>query len=468
MNKTDAYQLKYDPGPMTLQFLKDKEYRASLLIGPFGTGKTTAAAFKKIMLQSQWVRPDKKGKRRTRFAIVRNTYPQLRDTTIKSYLDWFPPGMFGGDYKSSDKVATYRIGDREIELLFRALDDDNDVRNLLSLELSGAHVDEAREVNNSIFKGILGRVGRFPSIKDYDGESPFLTPPQVDLTTNYPNRDHWLYRDFVANPISGYTMFEQIQEENKHNLPPNYYENLELDYADRPDLLKTLVRGEWGITYIGKLVYPEWVPKLFKADKKIVPIPGKVFQRGWDNTGLHPGCVISQLNNDLQWCVMKEFHEDDIGISDFCELVDIWCSENLNGADFKDFVDPAGRNRGSDPTKSSPVEWMKKYFKGVNHKFNPVEGIQTFKIRRESVANRMITKRDRPMILVDPSCTLLLDGFEGGYCYKEIGNSGIYRDSPEKNKYADVHDALQYIGTKLFSGGAETKRKMDFSGVYLR
>jgi hypothetical protein len=466
LKKSEPYNLKFDPGPVTLEFMKDKDYRASLLIGPFGTGKTTAAGFKKLMLQSQWIKPDRSGKRRSRFAVVRNTYPQLRDTTIRTYLDWFPPGEFGGKYVASDKQSVYRIGDRVVEILFRALDDENDVRNLLSLELSGAHIDEAREVKHSIFKGILGRVGRYPSIKDYDGDNPFLSAVQVDLTTNYPNRDHWLYRDFVSHPISGYRMFTQTQEENKHNLPPNYYENLELDYANRPDLLRTLVRGDWGITYIGKLVYPEWDGKLFRS---AVPLPfeDRPFIRGWDNTGLHPACTISQINAEGQWCLLKEFWQDDIGITDFCEWVHVWCNENLNAAEFRDYCDPAGKNR--DPNKVSPKDYMQKYFKSVGMKFRPLDGVQTFKTRREAVAGRLMVKRSRPMMIVDPGCTMVIDGFEGGYCYKEIGATGLFKEQPEKNKYADIHDSIQYPATKLFLPQRDRrKERNDDKDVYYR
>lgn len=456
--KNKTHELEYNPGPVTLEYLSDKESRVALLIGPFGTGKTTAAAFKKIMLHSKWVKPGKDGLRRSRFAVVRNTYPQLRDMTIKSYLEWFPPGAFGGKYLAADKIATYHIGDRVVELLFRALDDENDVRNLLGLEISGAHIDEAREVKDTLFKGIMGRVGRYPSVREYGGENPFLYLPQVDLTTNYPNRDHWLYRDFVAKPVEGYRMYTQTQEENKHNLPPNYYENMEMDYADRPDLLKTLVRGEWGITYIGKLVYPEFNRALHVAPKPIELDPKQPIVRGWDNTGLHPGCVVTQLGPTGIWMVKKEFWEDDIGITDFGEMVKIWCNDNLHGGQFRDIGDPAGKNR--DSNKMSPKDYLKKLDIRIE------DGIQTFKIRREAVAGRL-TKllNGRAAIQVDPACTGIIDGFEGGYCYKEIGTSGIYKAEPEKNKYADLHDSLQYPATRLFISGMGQKKKDGLGGL---
>ena len=55
-----------------------------------------------------------------------------------------------------------------------------------------------------------------------------------------------------------------------------------------------------------------------------------------------------------------------------------------------------------------------------------------------------------PSLLIDPSCTTLIDGFEGGYAYPQIGSSGVYKTEPAKNSYSHIHDALQYPATKLF------------------
>lgn len=448
----EAYELKYNCGPVALKFHHDKMSRVKLLIGPFGTGKTTSAAYDQIMCQSKRVKPGKDGVKRSRFAVVRNSYPMLRDTTIKTVLDWFPP-LYFGKYNSTEKQYKVRMEDREIEILFRALDIDKDVRNLLSLELTGAWVDEAREIGQSIFKGLLGRVGRFPSMKDFDGEEPFVFPVQVVLTTNYPSREHWLYQDFVANPIDGYKIYEQTQEENKHNLRSGYYEDLEKDYADRPDLLQTLVRGQWGVTVRGKKVYPEWISSFHVAPVQILPFVlnglagGKntTIVRGWDNTGLSPACVVTYINSLGQWYVFKEFCGSDIGIVDFGDMVKVWCAENLTGKIvYRDIGDPAGRNR--DSIKKSPHEYLKTECGIIIE-----DGIQTFKVRRESVAGRLNKQiNGNAALLVDPACIRLIDGFDGGYAYPEIGNSGYFKTEPSKNDYSHCHDALQYPASRLF------------------
>jgi hypothetical protein len=436
----------YQVGPIAQAFHSDVTSRVKCLLGPFGTGKTTNGACDLILAASGRVMLTQ-GKLRSRFAVVRNTYPQLKDTTMRTYFDWFPDGIWGR-YNATDKIFKIvrdQAGTQvEVELLFKALDSPEDVRDLLSLELTGAHIDEAREIPHDVFKGILGRVGRFPSLKDTGGKDPFLNPPQVVLTSNYPSTEHWLYEDFVAHPVQGYTLYRQTQEENKHNLRPNYYEDLERDFANRPDLLTTLVRGNWGVTVRGRQVYPEFDHEFHVAKSAIQPLDAPVI-RGWDNTGLSPACVITQLGPTGQWLILKEFTADDMGIVDMGEMVQIWCADTFGKytGKYRDIGDPAGRVR--DTGKMSPKDYLAKI--GIY-----VEDGQThFKVRREAVAGRL-TKRinKQPAILIDPGCKRLVDGFMGGYAYPEIGNSGVFRPEPQKNDYSHIHDSLQYPATRLF------------------
>jgi len=465
------YSLKYICGPKALEFHKDRKSRVKLLIGPFATGKSTSAGYDLIEVASKCVRPGPDGIKRSRFAVIRNTYPELRDTTIRTYFEWFPPEVFG-NYNISEKSYKLKVEDREIELIFKALDSPKDVRDLLSLELTGAHCDEAREIHQDVVKGLLGRVGRYPSRKA-TGMDPFITPPQVVLTTNYPSTQHWLYRDFVSAPIDGYTIYEQGQGENKHNLREGYYEDLAKDYATRPDLLKTLVQGEWGVTVAGKLVYPEFNRDLHVSKCSLIPHDAVEVIRGWDNTGLSPAIVLSYVTATGQWHVFKEFTWEDTGIDHATEEMIVWCNMNLHKkCNYKDIGDPAG-SVGRDSVKKTPAFYIMEKAKEYGRTINITKGIQTFKIRRESVADRL-TKliNGSPALMIDRSCDMLIEGFAGGYAFPEIGNSGVYRVDPAKNEYSHIHDALQYPATIMFKPGGNKKpqsvtstmKSMNFSG----
>jgi hypothetical protein len=57
-----------------------------------------------------------------------------------------------------------KMSDMDLEVLFVALDRPQDISKLLSMELTGAWVNEAREVPRPVIDGLTGRVGRYPSM----------------------------------------------------------------------------------------------------------------------------------------------------------------------------------------------------------------------------------------------------------------------------------------------------------------
>ena len=52
----------------------------------------------------------------------------------------------------------------------------------------------------------------------------------------------------------------------------------------------------------------------------------------------------------------------------------------------------------------------------------------------------------KPGFLIDRKCVNLKKGFNGGYHYRRLQVSGDrYDEKPLKNRYSNVHDALQYL-----------------------
>lgn len=214
--------------PRTLSRFMDSDAFVRAIVGPVGSGKSSACCLELLVrAMRQEAGPD--GVRRSRWAVIRNTYPELRDTTRKTFEQWIPPGTG----KWNEQQFTFTI-DRElpdgtrlhVEVLFRALDRPDDTKKLLSLELTGAYINEARQVPKSIFDVLQSRVGRYPS-KLQGGPTWF----GIWMDTNPWHTNHWGYKLFTEGRPEGFELYEQPggrtpDAENVDNLPPGYYERL--------------------------------------------------------------------------------------------------------------------------------------------------------------------------------------------------------------------------------------------------
>ena len=151
-----AEAINYTPPNSLVPFFTSEKF-ISLVCGPVGSTKTSASIMK-IAYHAKKMAPCYDGIRRSRCCWVRNTRQQLADTSIKDFMKWFPDGI-AGTFEKTNTQFKLKFDDVECEVLFRGLDDANDVRRLLSLQLSFAVFDEFREINRDIFETMQGRVG---------------------------------------------------------------------------------------------------------------------------------------------------------------------------------------------------------------------------------------------------------------------------------------------------------------------
>ena len=106
----------------TIRAFHQSQAFVRVLVGPIGSGKTTAAIVE-LAIRAAQQKPAPDGVRRTRFALIRNTAPELTSTTIKSFRAWFPDGV--GKWNMESPITfSMRRGDVEAEFLFLALDRD--------------------------------------------------------------------------------------------------------------------------------------------------------------------------------------------------------------------------------------------------------------------------------------------------------------------------------------------------------
>lgn len=269
----------------TLAAFASSDARIRGINGPFRSGKSSASVAE-IVRRGTMQRPGPDGVSRTRWLVIRNTFSQLEDSTIRTTFMWLPPEHFG---KYTQHNHTYVItalpgpgGCKcEIEIWFRALDRPDHVRNLLSVEVTGAWVNEAREIPWAIVEALDGRIGMYPS-KAMGGPTWF----GMWLDTNPPDTESDWYKFFVekAHDPMRVRIFQQpsglsAQAENLNNLPsPNYYRDLA--YGKRPEWIAVYIEGKYGFLVEGKPIYPDFSEHMHLTDAD--PMPGITIIRSWD------------------------------------------------------------------------------------------------------------------------------------------------------------------------------------------
>lgn len=449
------------------------------MVGPVGSGKSSCAVVE-MWRRAHEIPPGSDGIRRSRGLVVRNTYPELRDTTIKTFEHWIKPWM--GHWKVSEHTFVLRVNDVECEVLFRSLDTPADVKKLLSLELTFAWINEAKEVPRPVFDMLQTRIGRYPA----HSEVPFYWSGMW-ADTNPPDNDHYLYTVFEEERPDGFEVFKQPggRSENAENLPnlehcpgclcPQWAQNIhladckpQLDERGLPlvhlplcicyytakargkpkDWINVNIDGNYGFVKEGKPIYPEWQDDIHVRPVSLLPST-RVLVLGND-FGLTPAAVWVQVDpRDGQYQVLRELVSDHLGAVNFgAEQERVSIQEFLNKPEggrrnisFRGWGDPSGTSE-SQVDERTPFEVLPRMLNIAPAPTNdPMR-------RREAVAKKLttLTMLGRPALVIDPSCTRLRKAMAGGYCYRRLEVSGAerYSDEPLKNMYSHVAEALQY------------------------
>lgn len=471
------------PGPVAAEFLRDRSY-VSAILGPVGSGKSSVAAMKLFLMALE--QPVTNGVKDSRWIVTRNTYGELKSTTIKTWLDWFPEGPGGINTMRWDAPITSIIsfplpgGDVfRMETMFIALDKPDDLGKLRSIEATGAWMNEAVLQPKEVLDMLTQRIGRFPSKKD-GGPGPFN--PCVIMDTNPPDDDHWYYRLAEEDTPKGWRFFKQPgglqiigfdkdekpilvphpDAENVMNLHGGYDYYLKQAAGKDEGFIKVFLCAQYGTTMAGKPVYPEWKDSYHVAKQVLEPVKGLRLKLGWD-FGLTPSCIIGQLTTKGQLIIVDELVADGKGIRQFArEDVQPFLVNKYANFRFDSWGDPAGSQRVQTDERTCLQELLSV---GIATEEAPTN---SFIARREAVAFFLNSNASGdPAFLLSPNCTMLRKGFNGGYRYERMRVSGIearYRDTPTKDKYSHPHDGLQYLALGVRDGG-EKPRAREVEGV---
>lgn len=447
----------------TGKLFHDSNSFVNLVIGPYGSGKSTMCVqhiLRRACSMPAWFN----GRRKSRWAIVRNTSGELHSTTLQTWLTWF--GGLGDMRKRQKPLLAYEHtfndgnGIVELDLIFIALDRPDDVRKIKSLELTGVYLNELSELPQNVLSHFKGRVnGRFPS-KSFCSE-PYWSGIIAD--TNPPDSDHWIFRDFETDVTPSYRVFHQpsglledstgfikdaegnyIQNphaDNVEHLSGDYYPKLAEKQSE--GFINVYCGGKYGLVESGKRVYPEFNYDLHSVPK-LEAIQGDGLYLGWD-FGLTPACVVVQLTARGQIRVLKEYVSEDIGIKTFAKNIVIprlaidFPYNKVGGSE----GDPSGANGDQIMEELSCIGELNALGIPTNAATTNDPDVRINSVRY--FLNLMID--GKPAFLISrEDCPVLVKGFMSGYHYKRVSISGDerYHDKPNKNKYSHPHDALQY------------------------
>jgi PBSX family phage terminase large subunit len=147
------------------------------------------------------------------YVVARQFMPELRRTTMKAFLEMIPPDLLIEHRVVDAEVKIKSLSGKPATVYFVGLDEP---AKLLSLNLSGAGIDEASEVSEEAFLLLLNRLRNKNGLR------------KMYLVGN-PRGHNWVYKYFIAktglkNPES-YHLILAPSTENIH-LPDGYVQGM--------------------------------------------------------------------------------------------------------------------------------------------------------------------------------------------------------------------------------------------------
>lgn len=476
-------QWTYNAPPTISAFLQSEAF-GRLIWGPVGSGKTTGCIVEAARRMAQQA-PAADGKRYTRIAIIRQSLKDAKATVLKDVRGWF--GSIA-DWRVSESTLYLEYGDVVSEWPFIPLDEPDDVKRLLSLQLTGAYINECIETNIDLLSDIAGRVGRYPANDQgvcswsgiwADTNAPILNTP---------------WATFMANPPPQWQVFHQPNgiSEFAENLPHlnqtaetillpeddpvrikqgrGYYERL-LSVGSA-DYIRRYVWSEFGRDPSGAAVFAE----SFKYDyhvashrdpvtgittlEELSPVYSRMLIVGQD-FGRSPWSLICQLDHSGRLLVLEEVPGrgptgENVGLEQHAKnnLIPVLLQPRYAGRAVGVVGDPSGQAKDS-LFEVNSFDILKQC--GLAAEPAPTNDLDPRLRAVEAFFGRNIG--GSPAILIDGTrCPTLVAALNGQYKFATTPDlsGGVYvKTVPEKlHPWSDVADALQYVCLVTGNAGA--------------
>lgn len=451
------------PGTKGAEFITSNNFM-DVIVGPVGSGKSVLSCLR-LMRHTQEQRPSPlDGLRYSRFFVARNTYPDLRRTTIRTWLETFPEEVYGRFYWGQPPAHRISFGDVRMEVDFLALDKPEDIRKLRSGEYTGGWFNEVQYIPIELVDEGQSRVDRYPK-QSHGG----ATWSGVICDANAPDEDHWLaMRTGMVDPPTGLSAEEMVHyhwpaEWGLFIQPPALVEHMDaqgrvLRYSVNPDAenLENLSGQYYQRQIVGKTkawidsrlmvrcvlivegapVYPMFRREFHVAPTPLEPVLGISHEvLLWMDFGRSPAALFAQEINGRVF-VQHEMIGFNEPASSFAPKVKRFLEQTYPGCRLVAHGDPKGQDRGQ-ATDTTPFEVFAANGIPVNPSSNDIRA------RVEAVSYAL---NDNPGGVnrwsVSPRCRTLIVGLAGRYCLEKDPESGELK--PTKNKYSHVGNALEY------------------------
>jgi hypothetical protein len=496
--------ITYTASPTAARFHRSPKVVRGFM-GPVGNGKSVCCINEGLRLSfDQW--PNSQGVRKSRGVIVRNTGPELRTTVLNTWRQWVPesiaPLVLHPVITCTLRQPLADGSSIEMEVYFLALDNDRDVKKLLSLEATWIFLNEAKELPYSVVKAARERIGRYPSSVDgYQDSDDYEAPRDEDgnyqpckrkallMDTNPPPDDHWWYQlaeegclktalnkdearqqvaevfEFFRGPspllkVDGKFIPNPLAENVEH-LPGGYRYYLDMLAGNTDEHINVMVLGNYGTIAEGRLVYPHYNDGIHCPEGGAKAIKGLPIGLGWD-FGLTPSLVVGQLTPEGQLRTVAELVAEDMDARVFARDH----AKPFLDRYFKDFDishsygDPSGNNRGEGEGKSAigilNDDYIEDEKDAIGLGFTTDPAPTNDPTQRIDAVSRFMTRmvNGQPAYVLNRPCVTLRRGKQGGYCFKRVaiaGAEGKFKDKPDKNKYSHASDAEQYMALGFLS-----------------
>lgn len=365
------------------------------------------------------------------YLICRQYYPELKDTTYRTFKQICPPELIIEDRIADMLIRVKGVGGKSSTILFRPLEEPDKLR---SLNLGGFFIDEASQVSEEAFMLLQGR------LRDSGGL-------RKGICISNPNGHDWQYRwfykqDFFKNEEEKkkYFLIKGTSLENTF-LPQDYIETMLNSWSDLR--IQREVMGSFD-TFEGA-IYDE-----FRRDVHVVEpyeIPDTWTRIiGQDHGYRNPAAsVFGAVDGDGNIVIYDELYVKETLIEDICKKIATKTGPRLKHLMLIDPSTKAKRNQAGGVAYSDFSIYLDNLPKNVaiatanNEVGTGIEKVKSFL--------KINPKNKKPRLTIFSNCVNILEEFVQ-YRWDPLtaAQSGTKNDKEAPRKYNDhAMDALRYL-----------------------